>query len=466
MIAKRIAGAVVGAFVALGALSVAATPSRALAATSDETTDVQVMVAWYDEGHEDERPESVVAHLAAFGAEDDEMSADLTITADDEADVSSAGLEETPSALWAKPAEGLPRYSQFDEETGEGTEAEYYCCDLDIPDGYRIDFPETDDGTCLITCTYVTPEPYLWEVLVAHRWDDEGNEGARPDFITYRLLRDGEEIESMVMTAEDARYDMNGEEVEADPFVWTKAFATMVEEPWSEEEVDRDELFSHYSVVLDPIEGYTNGEVEGAIANKGNRYFFRSSASYVGVTEDEATNGGCATIRKKWNDEGHEDERPDSITIRLFKNGDEVDEKILSEDEADVRVIDGCTWWIWFDAFYLDETDDEGNLIEWSITEDDVEGYENTDIAFTEGKSYGWVIENTYRQETTEEPSYPEVEAPQTPAKPAQPQSPQPQSPQPTNLPQMGAMEQSVAATSVIAVASAIGFAISRRAKR
>ena len=119
-----------------------------------------------------------------------------------------------------------------------------------------------------------------------------------------------------------------------------------------------------------------------------------------------------------------------------------------------VYVMDGDTYWFWFDVFFLDEEDDEGNRIEWSLTEDDVEDYENTDTFFSDVKTYGWILENTYK-ETAEEPAQPEEEAPQTPAKPIQAQ--------PRDLPQMGGTTQSIAAIAIVAVISAIGLALSGR---
>jgi len=105
---------------------------------------------------------------------------------------------------------------------------------------------------------------------------------------------------------------------------------------------------------------------------------------------------------KIWNDNDNADNmRPDSITIRLFADGVEVDSKTVTE-------ADGWEW-----TFEGLQQTNEGKEIVYTITEDAVEGYESVVDGFD--------VTNTYVPEEDEEiieeeekPELPETEEEET----------------------------------------------------
>ena len=124
-------------------------------------------------------------------------------------------------------------------------------------------------------------------------------------------------------------------------------------------------------------------------------------------------------VEKKWAEDKEED-RPESITIRLLANGEEVaSKKITAEDD-------------WKGVFEdLDVCDEADEAIEYTIVEDEVPGYVTT--------IDGFVVKNTKKpdepevpdvpgtgdKEPPEEPEEPEIpEEPEVPEEPEEPETP------------------------------------------
>ncbi|MEG3015940.1 Cna B-type domain-containing protein, partial [Carnobacterium sp.] len=85
---------------------------------------------------------------------------------------------------------------------------------------------------------------------------------------------------------------------------------------------------------------------------------------------------------KIWDDENNKyQKRPNSITINLFKNGEKLDVKTVSEGE-------NGSWIFKFDQ--LEKYDETGELINYTISEEIVEGYTSS--------IEGTTITNTYKQ--------------------------------------------------------------------
>ena len=90
-------------------------------------------------------------------------------------------------------------------------------------------------------------------------------------------------------------------------------------------------------------------------------------------------------VRKEWDDDGDRDGlRPKELTLQLLANGEPLDGKtlVLSEENK---------WMGTFDK--LDRTDSKGNVIEYTVREIGVGGYESS-ISF-DGRTATWVLENT-----------------------------------------------------------------------
>src|SRR5699024_5655665 len=106
--------------------------------------------------------------------------------------------------------------------------------------------------------------------------------------------------------------------------------------------------------------------------------------------------------KKTWVDEDSRN-RPDSITIKLYANGEEIDEIEVTEE-------DGWT----YQFTELQAFDDQGQAIEYTIDEVPVEGYETT--------VNGYDVTNTF---DPGDPSVPvDPEDPEDPTDPEDPEKP------------------------------------------
>lgn len=120
------------------------------------------------------------------------------------------------------------------------------------------------------------------------------------------------------------------------------------------------------------------------------------------------------SVTKKWVGDKAED-RPDSITVKLLKNGEPMQDKSLTLDQSN-------GWMGKFENIPL--TDEKGKTIEYTISEDEVQGYTSN---ITGNIEDGFVITNT-KPDKPEEPGEPEEpgkpDKPNKPGEPGKPNSP------------------------------------------
>lgn len=161
-------------------------------------------------------------------------------------------------------------------------------------------------------------------------WIDREYEDARPEKIKINLLANGEVVQTKEVTAED-----NWEYEFKDLDIYENG--KKIEYTISEEELDE------YETIID---GY----------NITNRHIL--------VAGDEAID---IKVTKKWIDEGNEDLRPDSITVKLLSNGEVIRTQEITKEEK------------WEHTFkQLPKYDKEGNEIEYTVTENAISGYETS----------------------------------------------------------------------------------------
>ena len=125
-------------------------------------------------------------------------------------------------------------------------------------------------------------------------WDDSKNQdGKRPQSITIRLLADGEEVKNEVVTVDDD---------------WSWKFENL---PVYENGKKLD-----YTITEDAVTEYTTN-IDGF--NVTNKH----------VPETRVIEG-----TKTWDDSKNQDgKRPESITIRLLADGEEVQNKVVTVDD-------------------------------------------------------------------------------------------------------------------------------------
>ena len=223
--------------------------------------------------------------------------------------------------------------------------------DIDVPD-VIVDKPETV------------------KISVTKIWEDEDNKyGERPESITINLMADGVKIAEKTVTAEDNwtysfeevfKYDAEGKEI-----VYTI----------SEEEVEGYETtINGYDIT----NTYVKPEVEPEPESKPE-----SKPEPEPEPETVNING-----TKTWEDEDNKyGKRPESITINLMADGVKIAEKTVTAED---------NWTYSFENML--KYNAEGNEIVYTVSEEEVEGYETT--------VNGYDITNTYVK-TEEEPEKP-----------------------------------------------------------
>ncbi|MEE3382635.1 MAG: Cna B-type domain-containing protein, partial [Anaerovoracaceae bacterium] len=299
------------------------------------TIDVSGAKTWVDEDDKDGlRPDSITVHLMGDGHE----IATKTVTEEDQ---------------WKWTFSGVPEY-----RAGQSGQKIVYTVTEDAVPGYTSETSGMD-----ITNTHL---PNTYEIAGIKVWNDcDDRDGLRPDSITVNLMADGEKVDSVVVTSEDA--DEEG--------VWHWTFG---ERPrFAEGETE------------EPIEYTVTEELTDVITGRDgyNTYGVRIEGEPeegITITNTHTPNTIVISGAKTWNDENDKDGlRPGSITVHLMGDGHEIATKTVTEEDQ----------WKWtFSGVPEYRADQSGQKIVYSLTEDAVEGYE-TEID-------GFNVTNTHKPET------------------------------------------------------------------
>ncbi|NLX83673.1 MAG: Cna B-type domain-containing protein [Clostridiales bacterium] len=250
---------------------------------------------------------------------------------------------------WAGAFEGLYNYSPAE------VEIDYTIKEMPVAPGYQSDI--TGDATAGFTVTN-SYTPVTLTVSGSKSWDDKDNQdGKRPDTITIRLMKNGTELDSKTVTAAEG---------------WAWEFANLPQYEAGKEVV--------YTIKEDAVSGYTSSIQDYDVTN-----------SYSSVT---LTVSGSKT----WDDEDNQDgKRPASITIRLIKNGTELDSKTVTATEG----------WAW--EFANLPQYEAGEEVVYTIKEDAVPNYTTNIQGYNVTNSYQAPEQPVDKQVT---PSYPTLQVP------------------------------------------------------
>ena len=369
------------------------------------TTEIAGSKTWDDKDNQDgKRPESITIHLFANGVE----VAKKTVKADDN---------------WSWDFTNLPKYENGKEiiyTVTEDTVKDY----TTTVDSYNVTNKHTPETT---------------EISGSKTWNDKDNQdGIRPDSITVRLLANGKEVASKEVKADDnwsysfkdlPKYE-NGKEIiytvtedtvkdyttTVDGYNVTNSYtpgktSVPVTKAWLDGN-DQDGVRPEKITVHLYADGDDTGKtLELTAANNWSGTFTDLDVKKAGKTieytvkEDEvkdytskvtgdATKGYVventhkpATTEiagsKTWDDKDNQDgKRPESITIHLFANGEEVASK-------EVKATDNWSW-----KFTDLPKNADGKEISYTVTEDTVDGYKTT--------VNGYNVTNKHTPETTE----------------------------------------------------------------
>ena len=201
------------------------------------------------------------------------------------------------------------------------------------------------------------------EISGTKTWNDADNQdGKRPENITINLLADGEQVDSRTISEEDD---------------WAYSF-TELPKYKAGQEID-------YTLEEVTVEGYT------------------SVIDNYDITNTHVPETISFNVTKVWDDNNNQDgKRPESITVRLLANGEEIDSYTITSEND------------WTYSFTELPRYQNGEEIDYTITEDEVAGYvitvgENVEV-FDENETK--VINNTITN--THEPEKIKIEGQKT----------------------------------------------------
>lgn len=362
---------------------------------SPEQTRVTVTKAWEDKNNQDGiRPVSITVKLLADGADTKET---LTL---------SSGNNWTGT------------FNNLDKYRDGGQEIVYTIEEVEVS-GYNTVISGDASKGFVITNSHT---PATTEVSGSKTWDDKGDQdGKRPDSITIRLYANGEQVDNVTVTAENdwkwsfknlPEYE-NGSKItytitedtvpgyttNVDGFNVTNSYtpgktSVTVTKAWNDAG-DQDGLRPAEITVKLLADGKDTGKT--LTLSKENRWMgiFSGLDEYAGgekivysieevsvkgydsVITGDASTGFVITNShtpveidlsgsKTWDDADDQDrKRPDSITIRLYANGEQVKVVTVTEEDG----------WKW--NFTNLPKYENGSEIRYTITEDVVLGYQS-----------------------------------------------------------------------------------------
>ncbi len=246
----------------------------------------------------------------------------------------SDGTEVTLTAAdkWTATVEGLPKYK-------DGEEIKYTWTEGELPEGYTMTSNNTEGLVTTITNTHEVEKA---DVTVTKVWEDNNNQdGIRPEEIEVTLYANGEEVDTVKLT------EANN---------WSYTFEQL--------DVKANGKDIEYTVSEVSVEGYTT-TIEG-----------------LTITNTHETKTREVTVSKVWDDkDNYEGLRPDSVTIILKADGEEVNSVELNESN---------NWtYTWTELDYYKD----GNVITYTVEENEVPEY-YTEI--TGDMDEGFVVTNTH----------------------------------------------------------------------
>ena len=235
------------------------------------------------------------------------------------------------------------------------TVREFISDDLELPYSSEITGSMAEGYT--ITNTHIPAT--IEKITVSKTWEDlDDNDRIRPEDITVYLYGNDSLYDSIVLNEDND---------------WNSAFINVPKYDKGEE--------INYKIEEIDVEGYTS-EIKGNITE-----------GFEIVNYHEPEELDPITIQKVWVDEDDKDEiRPDSITVYLLANGDKECSLTLTKEE---------NWQVTLEGLYKYR---DGEEIEYTIVEEEVEGYTSNVDGFT--------ITNTHEVKEEEKKEEPKKENP------------------------------------------------------
>lgn len=303
--------------------------------SDDDKVTVEGEKTWKGDS-ENNRPDSITIRLKANGEEKDTK----TVTSSDD---------------WKW------KFEDLDKKDSSGNEIEYTITE-DAVDNYN----SSVDGYN-VTNTYSEGKT---QVSVYKKWDDGNNaDGIRPESVTVKLL---------IVNENDKTTDTGKTITLSESNNWTGAFKDL--------DISKDGKDIEYTVEEEKTDVITGSDTESTYAISEPSGDAKKGFTITNTHTPENVNISGV---KTWDDNDDSDRiRPETIKVYLLAN----DKRVKDEDGNDVyaETSEAGGWKYSFPAY--PSKDENGNKIEYSVTEDEIEGYEM--------KVDGYNITNTHKPET------------------------------------------------------------------
>lgn len=289
---------------------------------------IPVKKVWSGVSDEATLPESVTVNLLK-----NEAPAEVTLTLSDENN-------------WSGFFTNLPKYDD------DGNEITYTVTEESV-EGYTTTITGSVAEGFVVTNTKTPTEPGPSEdtvqISVKKVWSGVSNEDTLPEFVTVRLLKNGEATRMSLQLQAD-----NG---------WEGTFADLPK-------CDDNGGAITYTIAEVSVEGYTT-TITGSAANgfvvTNTKTPTEPTPTPHNDDDDEPVRVSVA-VRKVWENVGEGETLPASVTIRLLANGEETGKTLTLSAENG-----------WKGTFSrLNKTDSRGNAITYTVAETPVAGFATT----------------------------------------------------------------------------------------
>ncbi len=251
---------------------------------------------------------------------------------DDSEGILYNGVSFTYDIYLTNPQEETGVYGEYDQY-GENDRESLYTNNI------AVMYPLSASGTAEPKQVFPMPTVSYRSLEVEKVWEDEDDaDGIRPDDITVELLKDGETTGKMLTLSEENGWKGGFAGLEIGPEGNEVASVTVTEgEDWSWvfdnlDKFDEDGTQIEYTFVEDPVDGYST-TVDGDTVI--NTYALDQTND---KTEEGANEVVPLAITKEdisgsinWYDgDDAEGNRPESVTVTLYENGNPVDSAEVS----------------------------------------------------------------------------------------------------------------------------------------
>lgn len=324
----------------------------------NNTTSIQVTKVWDDKGHEDKRPTGGVS-FDVVGMDVNEIveKTDIELSAED--------ADPENSYVWKKEVT-LQKYDQ------NGEEIVYSAVEPTVPQFYE----KSENGT-KVTNRFVGDETTTKDITITKKWEDSNDKAEkRPQSVKFIISSDVLDFnyeETLSVTTDEDKSTSNE---------WTKTIKVR----------KYDDNANEINYKVDEVE-----------VNTGDLYFYTKNINNdtLTITNKFSVPNEKVTVKvnKEWEDEKHEDKRPDKIKFVLTSKVGNEEAKYVDKKVRDVKTEDN------FEFAGLPKYNENGDEISYDVNEVEVN---DNDLFFYESKKEvigenNFQFTNTFRVPTGEE---------------------------------------------------------------